>query len=464
MKTPPPPDRPFDPDDPNFDPWADDPNAPKEPGLSDDDDNDIPWSEPNEDAADENEDHEDTPTPLRVNPTAPVRGPVALLDSQLRGEIEFEILFQQTKAELLRPLPAPSPGESRRIFQLLAVALVLFLLSFLWESVRWIGMAVGVVFLHELGHFLAMRYFGYRDVKMFIVPFFGTVGPRRPETAAGWKRAVTYLMGPLPGLVAAAGLYFAFRPPVEHALFELIRMLLILNAFNLLPVVPLDGGRVLDALFLSRRPWAGTVFRAFTIAMLVVLMIWVETVIAKVVLGLIATFTLLATPLTHRQARSRKVLGGHFSSMPDHLADVPNDMLRELFGVALALANNYDPTRLAVVMRDLHGQAAMRLPSPRVAAVLLSLYLFAWALAAATVTPVAQAELSREEAVRPLLVAFQAATDAEGREPEWTACLNCWRAADPVIREDAFETLERVDLLSPKGVNYLTKLRPIVEK
>ncbi len=462
MKTPPP-DRPFDPDDPNFDPWADDPNAPKEPGLSDDDNSDIPWDEPEEEQEDEVEDP--TPTPLRVNVTGPVRGPVALLDSELRGEIEFEILFQQTKAELLKPLPIPSSDDGRRNGLLFVATAGLFAVSFASEGLQWIGSLLGVLFFHELGHFLTMRYFGYRDVKMFFIPFFGAAVSGRHETAAVWKRAATYLAGPLPGLMLGAIFYFAFRPPVESWLFDLVRMLVLLNAFNLLPIVPLDGGRVLDSLFLSRRPWASTIFRAFAVAMLAALAVWVDTAVAKIVLGLIAVFTLMATPLTHRQARSRKVLAGHFPTMPENLADVPNDTLRELFGVTLALAGeNYEPTRLAAVMRDLHGQAATRPATPPVAAMLLGVYLLGWVLTAIVIVPLARAEQVRDAAVRVLLVDFQAANEAEGREPEWTACVTTWRSADPAVRADAFEVLDRVNLKSPKGADYLLNLRVAVGK
>src|SRR5258706_5980780 len=32
---------------------------------------------------------------------------------------------------------------------------------------------VGVLLFHELGHYLGMRAFGYGDVRMFFIPFFG---------------------------------------------------------------------------------------------------------------------------------------------------------------------------------------------------------------------------------------------------------------------------------------------------
>lgn len=398
MKTPPP-DRPFDPDDPNFDPWADDPNAPKEPGLTDDDDipYELPWTEnaDGEDDQDDEDEDADTPTP-EPRMDAPVRGPAALLDSELRGEIEFEILFQQTKAELLRPPPAVSPAVSRQGFQLLAGAVVLVLLSLLWSTTWLVGVLTAVLLVHELGHFLAMRRFGFRDPRMFFVPYFGAALAGLPETTAVWKRALTCLMGPLPGLVAGAALYAACQPPAGSGFFQAIAWLVVLNTINLLPIVPMDGVRLIDVLFLSRRPWTGTVFRALAIGGLVALIFWAHTVEGKVLLALFAAVLALATPMFHRQARSRMALANHFPDLPENVADVPKDTLRQLFGLSLSLTQEgYEPARLAQVIRGLHAQAATRLASPPVAAAMLALYLIAWGLALGTIAPIVQAERDR---------------------------------------------------------------------
>ena len=40
-------------------------------------------------------------------------------------------------------------------------------------SVEMLAILVGVLFVHELGHWVAMRVFGYRNLKMFFIPFFG---------------------------------------------------------------------------------------------------------------------------------------------------------------------------------------------------------------------------------------------------------------------------------------------------
>src|SRR5262249_41026480 len=59
---------------------------------------------------------------------------------------------------------------------------------------------VPVVFFHELGHYLAMLAFGYRNLRMFFIPFFGAAVSGQHYNVAGWKKALVALAGPVPGI------------------------------------------------------------------------------------------------------------------------------------------------------------------------------------------------------------------------------------------------------------------------
>ena len=48
---------------------------------------------------------------------------------------------------------------------------------------------------HEAGHFLAMRRFGYKNVRLFFIPFFGAATAGVGTTAVGWQRVVVSLAG-----------------------------------------------------------------------------------------------------------------------------------------------------------------------------------------------------------------------------------------------------------------------------
>jgi len=137
----------------------------------------------------------------------------------------------------------------------LLVSLALFASFGLFQaSPRGIVVLVLVLFIHEAGHYLGMRMFGYRDVQMFFIPFFGAAVSGKETKPGAARQAIVSLLGPLPGVVLGAlcgVLYFRTQEPVYR---EAAQTFLFINGFNLLPLHPLDGGRVLEALFFARHP------------------------------------------------------------------------------------------------------------------------------------------------------------------------------------------------------------------
>src|SRR5439155_4332897 len=116
---------------------------------------------------------------------------------------------------------------------------------------------------HELGHYVAMRVFGYRNLRMFFIPFFGAAVSGQHYNIAGWKKAVVALAGPLPGIVLGVPLGVIGAVANESKVIEVAWMLLVLNGFNLLPFLPLDGGWVVHAVLFVRHPVLEVVFRIF---------------------------------------------------------------------------------------------------------------------------------------------------------------------------------------------------------
>ena len=145
---------------------------------------------------------------------------------------------------------------------ILVVSLLLFIGA---GSAQWSWrialMLVPVLLIHELGHYVAMRTFRYRNLRMFFLPFFGAAVSGRNYNVPGWKKAVVSLMGPVPGIVLGAvvgGVGMAAHQPL---LLKAAVLMLILNGFNLLPVLPLDGGWVFHAVLFSRHYLLDTAFR-----------------------------------------------------------------------------------------------------------------------------------------------------------------------------------------------------------
>lgn len=116
-----------------------------------------------------------------------------------------------------------------------------------------IAVVVGVLAFHELGHLLAMKLLGYENMSIFFVPFMGAAVTGRARKPGGWRAAVVSLAGPLPGILLAASI-LAWGPAIP-ILRVMAVTLVYVNALNLLPFVPLDGGRLLNTILFSRHKY-----------------------------------------------------------------------------------------------------------------------------------------------------------------------------------------------------------------
>lgn len=123
-----------------------------------------------------------------------------------------------------------------------------------YHNFTWIGLWVVAVFLsvllHEMGHVLAGRIFGTRG---FIVLYgLGGMAVRSANVAESWKRMFIVLAGPAAGILVALWIDWLIQHfPALSQYENLGRFLWYLYAlnwywslFNLLPVLPLDGGLI----------------------------------------------------------------------------------------------------------------------------------------------------------------------------------------------------------------------------
>jgi Zn-dependent protease len=110
---------------------------------------------------------------------------------------------------------------------------------------------VGLLFVHEMGHYIQLRREGVKPSGMLFIPFLGAVVGTRSLGGSALAEARVGLAGPVLGTVGClvtAGIYLATGDEFWKALAFTG---FFLNLFNLLPVVPLDGGRAMAAM----APW-----------------------------------------------------------------------------------------------------------------------------------------------------------------------------------------------------------------
>lgn len=137
-----------------------------------------------------------------------------------------------------------------------------FTLLFSWEFALSI---IAVVMFHELGHLAGMRLFGYRNLHILFLPFLGAVASGTPRTVRQWQQIVVSFLGPVPGVLAGTVLLYIGMRDQYQWMTSLAIILLVVNYLNLLPIKPLDGGAIAEALIADRIPRLALVFSAVCI-------------------------------------------------------------------------------------------------------------------------------------------------------------------------------------------------------
>lgn len=111
---------------------------------------------------------------------------------------------------------------------------------------------IGVVVFHELGHYFFMKWFGYQDVRMLFLPFMGAFVHGHKEEYVQSQSVLVVLAGPMPGIMLGV-LFWIFGFQMESKwMVETALFFFVINIVNLIPILPLDGGRLLNILFLER--------------------------------------------------------------------------------------------------------------------------------------------------------------------------------------------------------------------
>jgi Zn-dependent protease len=127
----------------------------------------------------------------------------------------------------------------------------------------------GSVLVHELAHTVAALRFKL-PVRRIQLQFFGGVSEIEKEAETPGREFVLAFVGPLLSLILS-GIFYLAMQPVEPGtvpgvlLAGLMVSNLIVAAFNLLPGLPLDGGRMLRAVVwkITGRPMSGTIAAAW---------------------------------------------------------------------------------------------------------------------------------------------------------------------------------------------------------
>ncbi|MBI5614703.1 MAG: site-2 protease family protein [Gammaproteobacteria bacterium] len=194
---------------------------------------------------------------------------------------------------------------------------------------------VGLIFCHEMGHFLAARQRGLDVGAPTFIPFVGAWIQLKNLPHDVETEAYVGIAGPVVGTAAALACYFAAGAYRSPFLLSLAYSGLLLNLFNLLPISPLDGGRI--TAILSPRIWL------LGVPMLVAVFLWRPSML----LLLVALFALPQVVAAWR--------GDFASQRPAGYYEVPLAKRAEYACWYLGLA-----ALLAVLCYEVHGELSQR--------------------------------------------------------------------------------------------------------
>ena len=143
---------------------------------------------------------------------------------------------------------AGKPQTSRLVKPFFAAVLILYVS---WDSTPTAIVAtLAALLLHELGHVLAFRVYGHRLKAFHFLPFGLGVEPEG-SFRSFWQETIIALSGPLTNAALAVGSLAAYG----HTHHEWFRTFAIINGglglLNILPITPLDGGRVMRGMTFS---------------------------------------------------------------------------------------------------------------------------------------------------------------------------------------------------------------------
>ena len=148
--------------------------------------------------------------------------------------------------------------KSAKVIKVLFAAGSLAAYSWLFSIEFAIALILCLVF-HEYGHIRAMKYFGLKTKGIYLIPFIGGLALSDGKINTRWQDVFISIMGPFFGLILSVACLVGYWITDLEILAGLAVFNALLNLFNMLPVLPLDGGHVLKSIAFSINSRVGIV-------------------------------------------------------------------------------------------------------------------------------------------------------------------------------------------------------------
>ncbi|PVZ71525.1 site-2 protease family protein [Pelagibaculum spongiae] len=188
---------------------------------------------------------------------------------QLQGERNTQDIEKQQPVETVKEVRKPGlMGLASLGFKLLKSAKVIkvvlagaSLAAYSWLfSFQFALALIACLVVHEYGHVRAMKYFGMKTKGFYLIPFVGGAALTDEKINTRWQDIVISIMGPTFGLIMSLACLIGYWVTGNVFFAALASLSALLNLFNMLPILPLDGGHVIKSISFSMNSLAGLLF------------------------------------------------------------------------------------------------------------------------------------------------------------------------------------------------------------
>ena len=156
-------------------------------------------------------------------------------------------------------------------FGLAAISMITYSYLFTW---KFAVMIMVLLLIHEYGHIWAMKRCGLKTKGIYFIPFLGASAVTEEMFKNRRDEAYIAIMGPIFGLVLS-GVTLATYMVTRDALFGAAAgWMAMVNLFNLLPIHPLDGGRIMKSIAFSVNSKWGFRFLIIGILLSMIIILW----------------------------------------------------------------------------------------------------------------------------------------------------------------------------------------------
>jgi len=156
-------------------------------------------------------------------------------------------------------------------FALAGISLAAYTYMYSWEFAL---MLMAQLLIHEYGHIWAMKRVGMKTKGIYFIPFVGGAAVASEDFKSRQDEVFVALMGPVFGFACAAAMLIIYHITKDPMYAAGASWMAMINLFNLLPINPLDGGRVMKSIAFSLHSWIGYAFMLFGIGAGIFLAIW----------------------------------------------------------------------------------------------------------------------------------------------------------------------------------------------